>query len=111
MKHFDMCASWDSGFNFPSNPEIKFSVQKNSVEWGSAPKTCISSQNGHHHLYCTASRLAVGTTQPSNWWTLDALSPGLKRPRLGAVHSSTSSAEVKNGGALPPPHTSPWHGA
>jgi hypothetical protein len=35
--------------------------------------------------------------------------PGVKRPGREADHSPPSSAEVKNGGALPPlPHTLPW---
>jgi hypothetical protein len=38
-----------------------------------------------------------------------AVSPGVKRPGRGADHSSPSSAEVKNGVAMPPlPHTSSW---
>jgi hypothetical protein len=35
---------------------------------------------------------------------------GIKRPGREADHSPPSSAEVKNGGALPPlPHMSSWH--
>jgi hypothetical protein len=37
---------------------------------------------------------------------------GVKRPEGNADHSSPSSTEVKNGGALPPlPHMSSWPGA
>jgi hypothetical protein len=40
------------------------------------------------------------------------LSPGVKWPGREADHSSPSSAEAKNGGAIPPlPHTSSWHSA
>jgi hypothetical protein len=48
----------------------------------------------------TMSRLALGT-----------LSPGVKRPGREADHSP-SSAEVKNGGAVPPlPYMSSWYNA
>jgi hypothetical protein len=41
-----------------------------------------------------------------------ALFPGVKRPGREADHSPPSSAEVKNGGAVPPlPYTSSWRGA
>jgi hypothetical protein len=41
-----------------------------------------------------------------------AVSPDIKRPGREAIHSPTSSAEVKNGGAIPPlPLTSSWRGA
>jgi hypothetical protein len=41
-----------------------------------------------------------------------ALSPRLKRPGREADHSPPSSAEVKNGGAIPPlPYMSSWHSA
>jgi hypothetical protein len=37
---------------------------------------------------------------------------GIKRLARDADHSPPSSAEVENGGAIPPlPHTSSWHGA
>jgi hypothetical protein len=40
------------------------------------------------------------------------LSPGVKQLGREADHSTSSGAEVKNGGAIPPlPHTSPWYGA
>jgi hypothetical protein len=36
----------------------------------------------------------------------------VKRPEREADHSPPSSAEVKNGGAIPPlPHMYSWHGA
>jgi hypothetical protein len=39
-------------------------------------------------------------------------SAGVKRLRREADHSPPSSAEVKNGGSIPPlPHTSSWRGA
>jgi hypothetical protein len=49
------------------------------------------------------------STQPPILWVLGALSLGVKWPRREADHSSPSSAEVKNGGAIPPlSHTSSW---
>jgi hypothetical protein len=42
------------------------------------------------------------STQPPIQWGPGALSPGIKRPGLEADHSSPSSEEVKNGGAIPP---------
>jgi hypothetical protein len=43
-------------------------------------------------------------------WTLGALSPGLKRPKLEADQSPPSSAQVKNCEAIPP-NTSSWRGS
>jgi hypothetical protein len=43
---------------------------------------------------------------------IGALSPGVKRSGHEADNSPPSSAEVKNGGAIPSlPHTSSWHSA
>ena len=36
--------------------------------------------------------------QPPNQWVPAALFPGVKRPALGAHHSSPSGAEIKNDG-------------
>jgi hypothetical protein len=50
------------------------------------------------------------STQPPVHWVAGALSPGVKR--LGHVgdHSPASSAELSNGGSIPPlPHLSLWH--
>jgi hypothetical protein len=45
-------------------------------------------------------------------WVLVAVSPGVAQQEREGDHSSPSSAEVKNGGAvLPLPHTSSWRGA
>jgi hypothetical protein len=52
----------------------------------------------------------MGPTQPPIQWVPGALSPGVKRQGSVADHSPPSSAEVKNGGAIPPlPHMSSWH--
>jgi hypothetical protein len=67
---------------------------------------------GMARLFSTHSRPALGPTQPPIEWIPGAISPGVKRPGSEADHSSPSSAEVKNGGAIPPlPHMSSWHGA
>jgi hypothetical protein len=44
----------------------------------------------------TASRPALGPTQPPTQWAPVALSLGVKRPGREANHSLPSSAEVKN---------------
>jgi hypothetical protein len=56
----------------------------------------------------TASRPALESTQ----WVPRVLSLAVKRLECEADHSPLSSAEVKNGGAVPPIlHMSSWHGA
>jgi hypothetical protein len=55
-------------------------------------------------------RPAPGLTQPPSQWLQGALSLGVKRVKSEADHSPPSSAEVKNGGAIPPlPRMSSWH--
>jgi hypothetical protein len=59
--------------------------------------------------FSTATRLALGTTQPPIKWILGALSRGVKRQGRKAHHSPPYSAEVKNGRTIHPlPHTSSW---
>jgi hypothetical protein len=71
-----------------------------------------SRQEQEIFLFSTVSRLALGPTQPPIQWVLGAFSPGAKRPGREANHSPLSSAEVKNGGAIPPlQNTPPWRGA
>jgi hypothetical protein len=61
-------------------------------------------------LYFTASRPALGFTQPPIQWVLGTVSPGVKQPGCETDNSPPSSVEVKNGGAIPAlPHTSSWH--
>jgi hypothetical protein len=63
-------------------------------------------------LFTTASRTALGPTQPPIQWVPGALSLGVKRPGRKADHSPPSSAEVKYAWSLPPlPNTSSWRGA
>jgi hypothetical protein len=47
-------------------------------------------------LFITASRTALGPTQPPIQWVPGTLSLGIKRPGREADHSPPSSAEVKN---------------
>jgi hypothetical protein len=47
-------------------------------------------------LFTTASRTALGPTQPPIQWVPGGLSLGVKRPGREADHSPPSSAEVKN---------------
>jgi hypothetical protein len=54
-------------------------------------------------LYTTASRPALGPNQPPIQWVPVAASPGVKWPQREAGYSPPSSAEVKNGGAIPSP--------
>jgi hypothetical protein len=46
-------------------------------------------------LFTTASRMALGPTQPPIQWVLRALSLGVKQSGHEADHSQPSSAEVK----------------
>jgi hypothetical protein len=48
-------------------------------------------------LFSRAFRPALGPTQPSVQWVSGALSPGYE-----FEYSLPSSADVKNGGAIPP---------
>jgi hypothetical protein len=60
-------------------------------------------------LYFTVSRPALGPTQPPVRWAPGALSPRVKRPGHEADHLPPTTAEVGNGGAVPPlPHTFSW---
>jgi hypothetical protein len=47
-------------------------------------------------LFTTASRPALGSTQPPVQWIPGAVSLGVKQPGRKADHSPPSSAEVKN---------------
>jgi hypothetical protein len=47
-------------------------------------------------LFSTASKLALGPTQPPIYWVPGALTPGLKRPERETNHSLPSGAEVNS---------------
>jgi hypothetical protein len=53
-------------------------------------------------LFSTASRTALGPTQPPIQWVPWVLFLGVKRPGREADHSPPSSAEVKMCGCMPP---------
>jgi hypothetical protein len=64
-------------------------------------------------LFTTASRTALGPTQPPIQWVPGALSLGVKRPGREDNHSPPSSAEVKECMELylHSPNTPSWRGA
>jgi hypothetical protein len=67
---------------------------------------------GKIFLFYVASRPTLGPTQPPIQWVPRAGFPWIKRPGRKADHSPPSSAEVKNGGAIPPlSRKSSWRGA
>jgi hypothetical protein len=53
-------------------------------------------------LFCSASRSALGPTQSPIQRITGPVSPGETHPEREADHSPPSSAEIKNGGAIPP---------
>jgi hypothetical protein len=55
---------------------------------------------GKIFLFSTASRLALGLTQPPIEWVPGVIFLGIKRVGREGDHSP-SSAEIKNGGAIP----------
>jgi hypothetical protein len=65
------------------------------------------------HSQTTASRTALGPTQPPIQWVPGDLSLGVKRPGHEADNSPSSSAEVKERVELylHSPNTSSWRGA
>jgi hypothetical protein len=64
-------------------------------------------------LFTTASRMALGPTQPPIQWVPGILSLGAKRPGREADHSPPSSVEVKEWVKLylHSPNTPSWRGA
>jgi len=63
-------------------------------------------------LLSTASRPALGPTQPPTQWVAGALSPEVKWPGREADNSPPSSAEVKNAWRYTStPNTFSWLGA
>jgi hypothetical protein len=78
-----------------------------------AERSGFDSRQGEEiFLFSTASRPALGPTQPPIQWVPGGLSVGVKRLGREADHSHPSSAEVKNGGAIPPLlHVSSWRSA
>jgi hypothetical protein len=62
-------------------------------------------------VFSITSRPALGPIQPLIQRVPEPFPPGIKRQGHEADHSPESSAEVKNGGAIPPvSHASSWRG-
>jgi hypothetical protein len=61
-----------------------------------------SRQGVEGFLYRTESRPALGPTQPPSQWVQRARCPKVKRPGRKVDLTHSSSAEVKNSGAIPP---------
>jgi hypothetical protein len=82
------------------------------IEMGYSWKPQFDFQRGQKtFLFSTGSRPALGSTQPPIWRLPGASFRELKWPSCEPDHSSPSSAEVKNGEAMPPlPHTVSWNG-
>jgi hypothetical protein len=71
-----------------------------------------SRQRQEIFVYTKASRPGLGPIQTPIQWVPGALSSWVKRPGRETDHSPPSSAEVRNGGAIPPiPHILSWHRA
>jgi hypothetical protein len=71
--------------------------------------TCVRFPAWQDFSLFTASRPALGPTQPPIQWVPGVLSPGVKQQKREADHSHTSSVEEKNGGDVPPlPHMCSW---
>jgi hypothetical protein len=63
-------------------------------------------------FFSIAFRPALGPTQPPIQHVPEVISPGVQQSEREGDHSPPTSAEVKNGGAIPPlPHTSSWRSA
>jgi hypothetical protein len=62
--------------------------------------------------FSTATRPALGPTQPPIQWVPEVPSLGVKQRGREADHSPISNADVKNRGAIPPfPHKFSWRDA
>jgi hypothetical protein len=81
--------------------------------WAGWPRGQSSSPGRvKNFLYSTASRPALGSTQPPIQWVLGVLSQGIKRPGREADHSPPASAEAKKMWIYTStPHTPSWRSA
>jgi hypothetical protein len=78
-------------------------------------KHCLLLQHGKNYSVTFSFRFRplkpwypLGRRLSGPQWVLGAISPRIKWPE----HSPPSSAEIKNGGAIPALHSTPsWHGA
>jgi hypothetical protein len=68
------------------------------------------SNEGFYGLYFNL--IFLRPTKPNIQWVLGPLSPGIKLPEREADYSSSSSADLKNIGAITVfPYTPSWRGA
>jgi hypothetical protein len=75
---------------------IAQSVQRWAMDWTIGVLGFDSRRGLGFFLFTTASRTALGPTQPPNQWVPGASSLRLKRPVCEADHSLPYSAELKN---------------
>jgi hypothetical protein len=92
---------------------ITQSVQRWATGWTIGVLEFNSRRGLETFLFATASRTALGPTQPPIQWVPGDLSLGVKRPGREADHSPPSSAEVKEyvGLHLHSPNMPSWRGA
>jgi hypothetical protein len=92
---------------------IAQSVYRWATGWTSGDLGFDSRRGLGIFLFTTASRTALGPTQPPIQWVPGALSLGVKRPGREADYSPPSSAEVKECLELylHSPNMSSWRGA
>jgi hypothetical protein len=97
----------------PSRAVIAQSVESCATGWTIGVLGFDSRRGLGNFLFTTASRTALGPTQPPSQWVPGALSLGVKRPGREADHSPPSSAEVKDCVELylHSPSMPSWHGA
>jgi hypothetical protein len=101
--------TWYSHENLKISPFITISTYIQESAWLSrysdglrTGRPGFDSRHGKIFPFSTASRPAVGPSQPPIQWVQRAVYPGVKRPACEADHSPPSSADVRNGGAIPP---------
>jgi hypothetical protein len=71
--------------------------------WAGRPRgRSLSPSRGKIFLLSTMSRPVLEPIQSPMQWVQAAFSQGMKRPEREADYSPSSSAEVKNGEAIPP---------
>jgi hypothetical protein len=91
---------------YPSEHQL---LIKDFTPWSSG-RSGFDSQQCKIFLFSTAPRLTLGPTQPPIQCTPVVLSPRVKQQGREADLSLQRSAEIKNGGVIPPLfHMSSWH--
>jgi hypothetical protein len=72
-----------------------------ATDYGLDGRGSIPSRDKGIFFYYTASKQALGPTQTPIQWIRETITPGIKQPGREADQSPPSSAQVKNGGAIP----------